>query len=128
MGSEEAAPGYRAIFDATSDGLVINDPDTGLVLEANPAFCRMHGWEHMVGLHPSVFVHPASFALFEEYVATVRQGGEFRRRAQDIRKDGSVFDVEVYGRGFTYKGKPALLGVVRDVTEQVHASSCSSSA
>ena len=48
---------YQAIFDATSDGLVINDPDTGIVLGANAAFCRMHGHEQMVGLHPTAFVH-----------------------------------------------------------------------
>ena len=50
---EESA--YRAIFEASSDGLVINDAQTGIVLEANPAFCRMHGYDQMVGLHPTVF-------------------------------------------------------------------------
>ena len=34
---------YRRIFEATSDGLIVNDLDTGLVVEVNPAFCRMHG-------------------------------------------------------------------------------------
>jgi PAS domain S-box-containing protein len=114
-------PEYRAIFDASSDGLVINDPVTGVVLEANAAFCRMHGYEDMVGLHPTVFVHPAHHHLLAEYVSIGQAGGEFRRRAQDVRRDGSVFDVEVFGRGFTYHGQLALLGVVRDVTEQVHA-------
>ncbi len=112
---------YRAVFDATSDGLVINDPDTGVVLDANDAFCRMHGYDHMVGLHPTTFIHPTSHHLLQEYVNTARAGGEFRRRAQDVRKDGTVFDVEVYGRAFTYHGKPALLSVVHDVSEQVQA-------
>jgi len=119
--SHQPEPEYRAIFDATSDGLVINDPESGVILEANRAFCRMHGYDEMVGLNATAFVHPSSYKLFDEYVRTVRAGGEFRRRAHDVRKDGTVFDVEVYGRGFTFRGKPALLGVVRDVTEQVHA-------
>jgi len=110
---------YRAIFEATSDGLVINDAETGIVLEANPAFCRMHGYTQMVGLHPSSFIHPDSHQLFEQYIQTVRQGGEFRTQAKDVRRDGTVFDVEVLGRGFTYRGRPALLGVVRDITEQL---------
>src|SRR4051812_32432687 len=104
---------YRAIFEASSDGLVINDPDTGVVLRANPAFCRMHGYEQMDGLHPHVFIHPTSHALFQEFVQTVRDGREFRCQAQDLRKDGTVFDVEVLGRGFTYRGHFAVLGVVR---------------
>ena len=66
---EESA--YRAIFEASSDGLVINDADTGIVLEANPAFCRMHGYDQMVGLHPTVFIHPDSHHLFEDRKSVV---------------------------------------------------------
>jgi PAS domain S-box-containing protein len=112
---------YRAIFEASSDGLVINDAETGVVLEANPAFCQMHGYAAMVGLHPTTFIHPNSHYLFADYVQAIRAGNEFRTRAQDVRLDGSVFDVEVLGRGFTYQGRFAMLGVVRDVSEQVRA-------
>lgn len=109
---------YRAIFEATSDGLIINDLETGVVLEANPAACRMHGYDDMVGVHPTQFIHPDSHHLFHEYVRIAREGGQFRARAQDMRRDGSIIDVEVLGRGLVYNGQPAVLGVVRDVTEQ----------
>jgi PAS domain S-box-containing protein len=112
---------YQAIFEASSDGLVINDAETGVVLEANPLFCRMHGYDRMVGLHPTTFIHPNSHHLFDKYVRAIRDGHEFHTRAQDVRRDGTVFDVEVLGRGFQYQGRFALLGVVRDVTEQVRA-------
>src|SRR4051812_42539081 len=51
---------YRAIFEATTDGLVINDPESGVVVEANPAACRMHGYSYdeFIGLHPTDFIHP----------------------------------------------------------------------
>lgn len=32
----------RSIFEATLDGLIINELD-GTIVEVNPAFCRMHG-------------------------------------------------------------------------------------
>jgi two-component system nitrate/nitrite sensor histidine kinase NarX len=112
---------YRAIFEASSDGLVINDAETGVVLEANPAFCQMHGYDAMAGLHPTAFIHPNSQHLLADYVRAIRSGQEFRTRAQDVRRDGSVFDVEVLGRGFTYQGRFAMLGVVRDVSDQVRA-------
>jgi PAS domain S-box-containing protein len=118
---QEPEPAYRAIFEATSDGLVINDPDTGLVLEANPAFCRMHGYDRMTGMYPAEFIHPSSHQLFEAYVQAVKEGREYRCRAKDVRRDGSVFDVEVLGRGFQYQDRFAMLGVVRDATEQVQA-------
>ena len=111
---------YRSIFEATTDGLAINDFETGRLLAANPAFCRMHGYDDMTGMHPTEFIHPDSHYLFEEFVRVTREGGEFRCRARDVRKDGSVFDVEVRGRAFVYHGRPALLGVVRDMSEQTY--------
>ncbi|HVX31004.1 MAG TPA: PAS domain S-box protein [Nitrolancea sp.] len=110
---------YRDIFEAASDGLVVNDLTTGIVLEANPAFCRMHGYDDMAGLHPSTFIHPGSQPIFVEYVDAIRAGREYRARAKDIRRDGSIFDVEVLGRPMTYNGQPAMLGVVRDISEEV---------
>ncbi|MGA7672197.1 MAG: PAS domain S-box protein [Nitrolancea sp.] len=112
---------YHDIFDAASDGLVVNDLETGIVLEANPAFCRMHGYDDMTGLHPSVFIHPDSHYLFADYVAALHEGRQYRCRALDVRRDGTVFDVEVLGRLISYHGQEAMLGVVRDVSEEVRA-------
>src|SRR5947209_18268525 len=62
---------YRSIFEATSDGLVINDMD-GYRVEVNPAFCAMHGFtrEELIGTHSRALIHhPDSLALVEEYMA-----------------------------------------------------------
>ena len=112
---------YRAVFEASSDGLVVNDAESGLVLAANPAFCRMHGWDDMTGFGPSDFIHPSSLYQFSHFLSAVREGRDFKCRAWDLRRDGSILHVEVYGRGFVFQGKPAGVGVVRDVTEQMQA-------
>ena len=114
---------YRSIFEASTDGLVINDLEDGHLVEVNPAMCRMHGYtyEEFMELHPMHFIHPDSHALFAEYIETVKAGKKFQARAIDIRKDGTPFPVEVHGTTFDYKGKPHVLAVVRDVTEQVQA-------
>jgi PAS domain S-box-containing protein len=111
---------YRAIFESTLDGLVINDPATGQIVEANPAACRMHGYsyEEFMGLHPTAFIHPDYHAAFATFLETARAGGQFQVRAVDVRKDGTPFHVDVRGAAFTYRGKPHVLGVIRDVTEQ----------
>jgi PAS domain S-box-containing protein len=113
---------YRGIFEATLDGLIINELN-GTIVEVNPAFCRMHGYarEELVGLHPTAFIHPDDHSLFEEYLQTVQAGEAFQGRAVDLRKDGTYFHVEVHGTPFIYRGKQHALGVVRDVTEQVQA-------
>jgi PAS domain-containing protein len=51
---------YQKIFETASDGLIINDLETGLLIEANPAACKMYGYarEEFIGLHPLSFSHP----------------------------------------------------------------------
>ncbi|HEX6478057.1 MAG TPA: PAS domain S-box protein [Ktedonobacteraceae bacterium] len=114
---------YRSIFEATNDGLFITDLEDGHLVEVNPAACRMHGYsyEEFIALHPTAFIHPNSHHLFAEYLQTVRAGGQFHARADDIRKDGTTFPVEVYGTTFIYKGMSHVLGIVRDITKQVQA-------
>jgi PAS domain S-box-containing protein len=114
---------YRSIFESTSDGLIINDPDTGLIVEANPACCQMHGYtyDEFIGLNPKAFVHPNSYHLYEEYMVKLKAGESFICRADDVRKDGTIFQVEVLGTRFMYRGKPHFLAVVRDITEQLQA-------
>jgi len=114
---------YRSIFEASSDGMDVTELETGIVVEANPAFCRMLGFTHaeLIGRHASTFIHPDDHHLFDAYLATVRAGREFRCRARNVRQDGSVFPVEVVGKVFTYHGRPHVLGVIRDITEQVEA-------
>jgi PAS domain S-box-containing protein len=114
---------YRSIFEATTDGLVINDFETGAIVEVNPAFCRMHGYEReeLIGRHPDLVIHPGSRHLFADYLETIKQGHEFRCRATDVRKDGSLVEVEVHGSAIFYGGRSCLLGVVRDISDRIQA-------
>ena len=114
---------YRGIFESTADGLVITDLETGVLLEANPAFARMHGYTpaEMASIDPRTFIHPDSHYLFMEYMETVRAGREYRCQAVDVRQDGTLIDVEVYGVPFTLRGRPCILGVVRDISERRQA-------
>jgi len=111
---------YRSIFESVSDGLIITDVDANVV-EVNAALAAMHGYsrEEMMQVHPQEFIHADSHHLFEEYNRTIAAGGTYRSRATDVRKDGSEFPVEVFGRPVMYRGTRHVLGVVRDITEQV---------
>lgn len=114
---------YRGIFEAITDGLVIYDLETGVIVEVNPAFCRMHGYrrEQVIGRHPDLFIHPESRHRFAEHARTVRHGKEFRCRAIDVRGDGSLVEVEVHGSSIGYGGRICLLAVVRDIGDRIRA-------
>jgi len=111
---------YRSIFEATSDGLIINTLD-GDTVEANPALCEMLGYsrQELLDMHPTAYIHPDGHAQFRKSLQMVRAGERFRGQGVDLRKDGSPFYVEVHNTPFAYRGEPHALGVVRDVTEQV---------
>jgi two-component system nitrate/nitrite sensor histidine kinase NarX len=121
--SEDKQRLYRQIFEAASDGLILNDVKTSLVVEANPAACVMHGYtrEEFIDLQPSTYIHPDSYPQFAEWVQMVQSGSDFADTALHMRRDGSQFTVEVRGTGFTYQDRLCLLSVVRDVSARVQA-------
>jgi len=113
---------YRAVFEATTDGLVIRDM-AGSIVEANPAFCQMHGYtrEELIGRQITTVIHPDHHQIVQDSVQAIRQTGYFHAQSMSLRKDGSAFHVEARGSTFTYKGQPHVLAVVRDVSTQVEA-------
>lgn len=114
---------YWQVFDAVGDGLIVQDTETQGILEANQAAAAMHGYsrQEFIGLHPSDYIHPDSLRHFTESVQTVGSGGVFEAAAIHMRRDGSPFHVEVRRTAFTYKSRPCLLSVVRDVSKRVEA-------
>ena len=114
---------YQNIFDSANDGLIISDLETGLVVDANPAAYRMHGYEHedFIGLRITVFIHPDSQLAFNEYLHAFPLDGVFDTRTLHIRRDGSTFYAEWRGTTFTHQGHSCLMGIVRDVSRRILA-------
>jgi PAS domain S-box-containing protein len=121
--SEDKEQPYRQIFEAASDGLILNDIETGLVVEANPAASAMHGYtrEEFLDLHPTTYIHPDSYPQFAEWVQMVQSGNNFAATAVHVRRDRSTLTVEVRGTGCTYQDRLCLLSVVRDVSARIQA-------
>ncbi len=113
---------YRSIFESAQDALFINTLQ-GELVDFNPSAAHMHGYtvDEFRQLQPADFIHPASYNIFAEYIQTVSAGGQFRARAVDRHKNGSLIHVEVIGTQFIYQGQPHTLAVTRDVTDQVEA-------
>ena len=119
--SEEKEGIYQSIFNATVDGKIINDLESGLVVEANPAACRMHGYtrEEFIGLQLITCIHPDSQYVFGESIQVFQSDGVFDIQTLDVRRDGSTFYAAWRGTAFTYKGRPCLLNIVRDVSKRI---------
>ena len=113
---------YRSIFEASTDGLVILDPD-GYYVEANPAMSTLFGYtrEELIGLHTSALTAHESFDVLTESMKKIKDGGGFQAEGLALRKDGTTFYAEAHLTPFTYQGKPHLLAATQDITERVQA-------
>ncbi len=90
----------------------------------NPAGARLFGYEpeEIIGrLGPTDLTYPEDRPLVRENIRK-RLTGEVeavRYTFRGLRKDGSVFYVEVLGHRIQYQGRTAILGMLIDVTERV---------
>src|SRR5207344_3585005 len=102
---------YRAIFEATTDALVISRLEDGRIVEVNPAACKMQGYtyEEMIGLLPTATVPPDYLPIVAEGLQKLMAGGRNDLAMMALRKDGTAFPLEVHSTRFIYKGEPHLL-------------------
>ncbi|MBD2355537.1 PAS domain S-box protein [Tolypothrix sp. FACHB-123] len=114
---------YRTIFENISDGINIIDLETGKIVVANTAICQMHGYaqEEFMRLHPSEFIHCDSLTTFAEFISKIQAGSQFYGQAVDIRKDGTLIDVEVTASPSFYNGKIHALALIRDISQRKRA-------
>ncbi len=114
---------YRNLFESAGDGLIINDVESGRVVEANPAAAAMHGYtrEEFIGLLPAAYLHPDSQRPFTADVETAQPDKGIEGLAVHIRRDKSTFYADVRRTPLTYKDRPCILSAIRDVTRRVQA-------
>lgn len=115
---------YHTIFSASVDGMALCTPD-GRIMEANPAFCRMHGYtrEELLAVESFQFVHPDSQLRCWAFFEAASEGKSLQSEARAQRKDGSFLDAEVHGVPVHYGNEPHLLLIMRDITERKQAES-----
>jgi PAS domain S-box-containing protein len=94
---------YRALFEGSPDTILLADPETGIILDANPAASRLlaRPYEEIIGLHYSS-IHPAQKETYSRKAFT-QHVEESRKRTEPLpiknticRPDGSEVPVEVW--------------------------------
>ncbi len=120
----ESEAQYRALFEGSPDAVLLTDPETRIILDANTAANRLlaRPSAEIVGLHQSE-IHPPEKGKYpqETFDQQVGETGGGRTRAFEntvLRPDGSEVPVEILTRKVTIKGKKVLQGVFRDITER----------
>lgn len=114
----ESEEKYRGLFELESDALFLIDNQEGQILEANMAAEKLYGYSR------DELLHLRNVDLSAQPDET-RQATAHRLSRIPIRyhrkKDGTVFPVEITATQLTWKGRPAHIPAIRDISERLQA-------
>jgi PAS domain S-box-containing protein len=112
----------RVLFDAIDDAVFVHDSD-GNILEANAAACRRLGYarEEMLHLNTRDIDAPEFARGFQDRLQTQLHGGSFRCEGLHRTRDGRLVPVDINTSAITLHGAPAVLAVMRDITQRKQA-------
>lgn len=118
-------PLFRALVEQSLAGIYIIQ--SGSFLYCNPVFAEIFGYESPAELVERVSVAELVAPEDRERVAEnirKRQEGlvkDMRYSFVGVRKDDGRIEVEVHGRSIVHEGRPAVIGVILDVTDRKQA-------
>lgn len=110
---------FEFIFENVIDGICINEPG-GKFLEVNRITCEKLGYsrEEMLQKTATELVSSDSSKLFAKKARELYQFGHTIVEVEAVCKDGTCIPVEISLTLFEYKRRPAILSIVRDITER----------
>ncbi len=121
----ESEQKFRMLFEAAHDGILTTDLSSGfpLIVDANPAGAEMFGYtlSEFRELSPVDLTSRAEKGIEERVQAITVDLLAGRPQLFEWscqRKDGSLFDAEVYLVAIEVQEKPMVQVVIRDITEQ----------
>lgn len=124
-GSAGEAPDapYRVTFDHSREAIVI--AQDGCVQVANPSTARLSGYSlaELTGMPMLELVHPADRAkTLERYQRRLAgNASEMSLVVRGLRKDGAIVWLESHSMPVTWRGRPAALIFIADVTDRERA-------
>ena len=121
IGAEEA---LHELFANSPDGIFVED-FSGNVLDVNPAGCRLNGLarEKIIGRNVFDLVPADKRREAEAGFRQLVDGAVSRITGESLSADGRITPVDIRAARIEYRGQPALLLHVRDVSERQQAES-----
>ena len=116
----EAEARYRSLFENNHAIMLLIEPESGCIIDANPAAERYYGWDRQTlkSMRVSDINILSADEIRQEMARTFdaqRDHFIFRHR----RADGTVRDVEVYSGPIVIDGSKLLYSIVHDITERM---------
>jgi hypothetical protein len=114
----------RAIFEGAAEGILVADVESRKFLYANPAICRMLGYEEEELLRLTVNdIHPEEDLprVTAEFEAQARREKEIATDLPCLRKDGTIVHVDICTAPLVIDNRPCNVGFFTDITARKRA-------
>lgn len=113
----ESEERYRQQFEQSEAVMLIIDPETGAVIDANPAACSFYGYSYRTLLTlQNLDISTGSPDQLAGCMAEVMEGTKRQFTARHRLSDGTTKDVELFGNPVTFRGKTLLHFIIVDIT------------
>jgi PAS domain S-box-containing protein len=88
---------WADIFNYTQLGIYVRSGDPATLELINPAFARMHGYtmEELLGKSIADLYTPEEKIKLPRYILTAEEKGFYVHESKHVRKDGTIFPVEI---------------------------------
>jgi PAS domain S-box-containing protein len=119
----ESEEKYKTLTENSLTGIFIHQDDRFIFV--NDRFAEMHGYktEELLGKHHLILIHPDERETLRD-IASKRLKGEIvpqRYEVRRIRKNGETIWCEMMATRISYRGRPAIMGNIIDITERKKA-------
>jgi PAS domain S-box-containing protein len=117
---KESEARFRSLFEDHSAAMLVIDPDTGYIVDANQAASDFYGWSREE--LRSMFIHDINTMAPEEVRMAMENGRSLRQnqfRFRHRNADGFIRDVDVYSTRAEIDRKDYLYSIIHDVTEKL---------
>ncbi len=121
METSDVAAFYRLFFEKNPLPMWVVDLESLSFLKVNDAAVRKYGYsrEEFLGMTVREIRPAEDMPRFMAYSARSREGWDDAGRWRHVLKDGGIIDVDVTTYEIDYRGRPARIGVIHDVTATV---------
>lgn len=119
--AETVAERYRLLSSKARDVIFFLQTD-GKIVEANQAAVETYGYDHAALLQMNLrdLRSPETLPLVENQLAEAKTSG-IQFETNHVRRDGTIFPVEVSATGAEVGGERLLISIVRDITDRQKA-------
>lgn len=117
---QETKERFETISEYSHDAIMIIDPDSDQIYDANQRACELLGYSHkeLTSLSAKE-IHPHEIDRFREFMATVTEDGEgWRDDLSCYRAEEQTVPVEASASLITLDEHPYMLAILRPCTDQ----------